>query len=101
MHNVEKIRFVSPAAPGFYVLEPCYNEAGDAICEVYREPVVAWALDAIGCVTPVTAHEALNSNDFHAILCPDGAVRAYNDAWKSEADWLDQQKAKVPRDQLR
>jgi len=97
MLNDEKILFVISAAPGFYVLTPCYDEGG-AICESSREPVVAWALDALGCTIPVTPHEVLNGDDDHAILCPDGAVRSYDGEWDSLPDWLEEQKAKVRHD---
>lgn len=100
MYNREKILFVIPAAPGFYVLSPCYDEAGGAICEASREPVVGWALDALGTTIPVTPQEVLNGDDDHAILCPDGEVRSYDTCWKDEADWLEEQKAKVRHDKL-
>lgn len=100
MYNREKILFVIPAAPGFYVLSPCYDEAGGAICEASREPVVGWALDAMGTTIPVTPQEVLNGDDDHAILCPDGEVRSYDTCWKDEADWLEEQKAKVRHDKL-
>lgn len=97
MYNREKILFVTPAAPGFYVLTPCYDEGG-AICEASREPVVAWAVDALGSNTPITPQEVLNVDDDHAILCPDGKVRAYDREWDSLPDWLEEQKAKVRHD---
>jgi len=100
MYNRDKILFVIPAAPGFYVLSPCYDEDGGAICGASREPVVAWALDALGSTTPVTPQEVLNSDDDHAILCPDGEVRSYDSGWASVADWLEEQKAKVRHDKL-
>ncbi|MDS4015145.1 MAG: hypothetical protein RKP46_12480 [Candidatus Accumulibacter sp.] len=100
MHNGEKILFLTPAAPGFYVLNPCLDEAG-AVCEASREPVVAWAVDALGSTIPVTPHEVLSGDDDHAILCPDGEVRSYDGAWESVADWLEEQKAKVQHDKLR
>ena len=100
MINDEKILFVTPAAPGFYVLTPCHDDGG-AICEASREPVIAWALDGLGSTTPVTPHEVLNGDDYHAILCPDGEVRAYDGSWANLADWLEEQKAKVRHDKLR
>lgn len=101
MYNDEKILFVIPAVPGFYVLSPCYDEDGGAICEASREPVVGWALDALGTNIPVTPHEVLNGDDDHAILCPDGEVQSYDGRWASVADWLEEQKAKVRHDKLR
>lgn len=92
MHNSEKILFVTPAAPGFYVLTPVLDEAG-AVCEAATEPVIAWALDVLGCTTPVTPHEVLNGDNDHAILCPDGEVRSYDGGWENVADWLEEQKA--------
>lgn len=68
MYNREKILFVIPAAPGFYVLSPCYDEAGGAICEASREPVVGWALDALGSTIPVTPHEVLNGDNREKIM---------------------------------
>lgn len=100
MINDKKILFVIPALPDYYVLTPCYDEGG-AICEASREPVIAWALDELGSTTPVTPHEVLNGDDDHAILCPDGEVRAYDESWANLADWLAEQKAKVRHDKLR
>jgi hypothetical protein len=99
MHNREKILFVIPATPGFYVLSPCYDKGG-AICEASRDPVVGWAVDGRGYTIPVTPLEVLNGDDDHAILCPDGEVRAYDESWLSLADWLNAQKAKVQHDDL-
>jgi hypothetical protein len=82
-----KILFVTPATPGFFVLSPVY-EANGEICEASREPVVAWAVDALGSNTPITPQEVLNADDDHAILCPDGRVRTYDGEWSSLADWL-------------
>lgn len=91
MYNTEKILFVIPAAPGYYVLTPCYDEGG-TICEASREPVVGWALDELGSTTPVTPQEVLNADDNHAIICPDGGVRSYDREWDDVADWLEEQR---------
>lgn len=91
MYNDEKILYVIPALSGYYVLTPCYDEGGGAICKASREPVIAWALDGLGSTIPVTPHEVLNGNDDHAILCPDGEVRSYDNGWENLADWLDEQ----------
>lgn len=95
-----EIRFVIPAAPGYYVLSPCYDEGG-AICEASRDPIVGWAVDELGGNTPISHCEVLNPDDDHAILCPDGEVRSYDGGWASVADWLEEQKAKVRHDKLR
>ena len=96
----EKILFVTPATPGFYVLSPCYDEDG-AICEASREPVIAWALSESGCSYPLAMNDSLNQRGDPAILCPDGEVRSYDSGWLSEADWLEEQKAKVRHVKLR
>lgn len=95
MRNKDRILFVTPAAPGFYVLTPCSDEGG-AICEAALEPVVAWALDERGATWPVTVREVLNhSSDDPAILCPDGQVCNYLHDWDSLSGWLETQKAEV------
>ncbi len=91
MLNNDKILFVTPALPGYYVLTPCHDEAG-AICEASREPVVAWALDEIGCTWPVTVREVLNHGKDPAILCPDGQVLNFDSEWDSLPDWLEEQR---------
>lgn len=93
MHSSEKILFVIPALPGFYVLTPCFDETG-AICEAPREPVVAWALDSLGCTHPVAMCDGLQDRGDPAVLCPDGKVRAFNKEWGALAEWLADQKAK-------
>ncbi|ATE61939.1 hypothetical protein [Thauera sinica] len=98
MLNDDKILFVTPALPGFYVLTPCFDEAG-AICEASREPVIAWALDELGCTWPVTVREVLNGED-PAILCPDGQVLNFGSEWDSLPDWLNYRKATVQHDDL-
>ena len=98
--SLERIVFVTPATPGFYVLSECVDEQG-AICEASREPVVSWALDSLGCNYPVTLNDGVDQNRDPAILCPDGQVRAYDASWESLDDWLDEQKAKVRHDKLR
>ena len=91
MRARSKILFVIPAAPGFYVLSPCFECEDDdgAACEALREPVVGWAVDAAGFTSPVTPIEVLNSDhDDPAILYPDGTVWSFDRNWKSESEWL-------------
>ncbi len=99
--GLERIVFVTPAAPGFYVLSQCVDAQG-AICGAAQEPVVSWALDSLGCNYPVTLNDGLDQTRNPAILCPDGEVREYDGTWANLADWLDDQKeAKVRHDKLR
>jgi len=100
MLNHEKILFVTSAAPGYYVLTPCYDEDG-AICEASREPVVAWALDELGINWPVTVREVLNHGKDPAILCPDGQVLNFDSEWDSLPNWLEEQKAEAQHGKLR
>lgn len=97
MRDSENILFLTPATPGFYVLTPCHDEAG-AVCEASREPVIAWALDGLGCVHPVAMCDGLQDRGDPAVLCPDGEVRAFNESWAHMDDWLNDQKAKVRHD---
>lgn len=98
----EKILFVTPAAPGFYVLSPITCSTDPDFMETDREPVIAWALSETGANYPVTLDEGLEQKGDPAILCPDGQVRSFDLRWANLADWLDDQKeAKVRHDKLR
>jgi hypothetical protein len=93
--NDTVVLFVTLAAPGFYVLTPCFDEAG-AACDSSRIPVIAWALDGTGITWPVTVRTLIDQNadgPDPAILCPDGGVINFSKAWPSLADWLSEQKA--------
>lgn len=90
--GLERIVFVTPAAPGFYVLTPCYDEDGGAIYEASREPVIAWALDSLGCSYPIALNDGLCQTGDPAILCPDGQVRSYDRGWEALDDWLKEQR---------
>lgn len=88
-----KTLHVVAAAPGFYVVTPCRDEAG-AICDASRLPVIAWALDELGITWPVTTRETLSDdNGDPAILAADGCVYDFASTWASLDDWLHDQKA--------
>lgn len=98
-----KVLFLIPAAPGFYVLTPCYIKT-DALGlprDALREPVVAWALTEIRTTTPVTPHGVLADYEEPAILYPDGGVRSHDRRWESVTTWLKEQKAMVQHGKLR
>lgn len=88
----DEIQFVTPAAPGFYVLSAVTDSTDTDYLEAGRDPVIAWALSESGCSYPVTLDYGLEQKGDPAILCPDGQVRSFGIGWENLADWLDDQK---------
>lgn len=89
----DKILFVTPAAPGFYVLSPVTDSTDPDYLAADRDPVIAWALSETGCSYPVTLDHGLDHEGELAILCPDGQVRSFVGGWDNMADWLEEQRA--------
>jgi hypothetical protein len=94
-----KILFVTPAAPGYYVLSLCPDPF--STIRAKQEPVVGWALDEFDYTWPVTVREMLTYSKDPVILCPDGQVFTFDSEWDSLDKWLDEQKAKVRHGKLR
>lgn len=84
------IKFVIPAAPGFYSLSPLFDEHGK-VEGASKEPVVGWAIDQYNCVCPVTPD--FIDADAAATLNPDCTVQDPTGAWETLDDWVAEQKA--------
>lgn len=108
MSNRDRIRLVTPATPGFYVVSPLFDESGRAR-DASRDPVVAWAIGNFGLTFPVTVFEVLekwgidgedesDSYEHSAILTPDGHVVSVSREWGTFEAWLADQKAEVTHD---
>ncbi len=84
------IKFVIPAAPGFYALSLLYDESGkiEGAC---KEPIVGWGIDQYNITCPVTPDQI--DDDAHATLNPDGTVQSPIGFWESLDDWVADQKA--------
>lgn len=84
------IKFVIPAAPGFYSLSLLFDERGK-VEGASKEPIVGWAVDQFNIVCPVTPDQI--DADTHATLNPDGTVQNPTGAWETLDAWLNDQKA--------
>jgi len=84
-YPMEKIRFVVPAQPGYFVLIPETREG--AIVGAGREPVIAWAIDHLGCANPTTLDGVQFANC--VVLTPDGKVEDIHGSFTSVDDWIE------------
>lgn len=84
------IKFVIPAAPGFFSLALLFDES-DQIAGASKEPIVGWAVDQFNIVCPMTPDTV--DADALATLNPDGTVQDPTGTWDSLDDWLSEQKA--------
>lgn len=93
--NCEEV-IVVKANQGFYVIEPCFNDDGDAI-HYLKEDVIAWAIkstrstvdkDISFTATPIIAGTTSIFRDYF-ILNPDGTVCEPDcDVWETTEHWL-------------
>lgn len=84
------VKHIIPAQPGFFLLYPVTDENND-IGDVAKEHVIAWAVDDIGAIYPVTPSEIVDhGNPF--ILTPSGTVDSYGEQWDDLDGWLVDQK---------
>ena len=107
---------VIPAQPGYFQLEPCFEE-DDRITSLWETPIVAWRVtthirtereritgkgESYSCVEAVTV-EGVDCNDSYAVLRPDGKVESPHIGWwDSKEEFLqylieERQKRKAPR----
>lgn len=85
-----KTNFVVPAAPGYFILSPCYQDG--KIVDASHEPIIAFAIDSEGITHPVTLDYVEDHGD-PSILTPDGSVHSFGQTWEDIDAWLATEKA--------
>lgn len=83
-----KIAAYIAAAPGFFIIETVFYDGDDSI-EIYRRPVIGWAIDANEyCVYSITP-DGIHWRTSPYLLQPDGTVdRPSIDGYANLEDWM-------------
>jgi|GEM_PF-3703836 len=88
----EKILFVIPAEPGFYIVTPWRDKQNGKLNLFSLEPVTGWLLNKKvegGDRTPIT-YEVRDKDDSAAILHPNGEVHRCGRVWENLHAWLEE-----------
>lgn len=87
-----------PAQPGTYALSVMVGEALD---QVTRDPVIAWAIDAAGYPFPIVHGASTHDVSSCPILHPDGRVSKFQDSYESIDAWFADELAEQKSHQAR
>jgi hypothetical protein len=78
---------IIPAQPGWYVAELLEPDEGSEAVILCEELIIAWSIDDIGNIEPITAGESTNLTTY-AIKQPDGGFLFVEYVYKAESDLI-------------